>query len=169
MAGLAGAPGGSLAETVGPPSSLALVPLPVQVVGAWRLASSLDRDCPETGPCTPGIGSSAALVIASDGAAEYSRFDSTPAAGCGPIQVLVRKVGRVSLSGTKLVFAPHEGTYRATNGCRPELNGSWRLEASDLMAMTLAWEIVTDPTDPAKTALGLVDLNGRMSGVYSRR
>lgn len=136
--------------------------VPAALVGKWGFAVASGNYCNHLGQCAPGNGGSQSLTFTADGRAEHTLFESSLLDGCGQIQTLTRRVGTVSVRGSTILFSPQSGLYTAKNGCRPDLTGTWRLEARDLAPIAISWQL-------SGNALRLVDPTGRTSGVYSRR
>ncbi|HEX2889899.1 hypothetical protein [Vineibacter terrae] len=136
--------------------------VPAALVGSWGYAVASGSYCNQLGQCAPGSGGSQSLSVAADGRAEHAMFESALIDGCGQLQTMTRKVGTVAVRGAILVFSPHSGLYTSRNGCRPDLTGTWRLEAKDLAPVSISWQL-------SGGTLRLVDPTGHMSGVYSRR
>lgn len=137
--------------------------VPAALVGTWGFAVATGNYCNRLGHCAPGSGGSQSFTFRADGYSEYRLFESALVDGCGQIQTLTHKIGVVAVRGSSIQFFPRSGTYKAINGCRPDLTGTWRLEAKDLAPILVRWQFLPE------NALRLVDPTGKVSGVYSRR
>lgn len=143
--------------------------VPADLVGTWAFSVAAGSYCNPLGHCSPGSGGSMSFTVKADGQAEHVLFETSVVQGCGEIRTLTRKLGRIKVSGPTLVFLTRSGTYKSSNGCRPDLTGTWNLEARDLAPRALTWQVVTDPGTPGRQTLRLVDPENQMSGTYSRR
>ncbi|QCI68866.1 hypothetical protein [Phreatobacter stygius] len=143
--------------------------VPADLVGAWAFSVAIGNYCNPLGHCSPDSGGSMSFTIRADGQAEHALVETSRVEGCGQIRTLTRKRGTIKVNGPTLVFLTRSGTYTSSNGCRPDLTGTWNLEARDLAPRALTWQLVADPGAPGQQALRLVDPENQMSGTYSRR
>lgn len=136
--------------------------MPPELVGKWGFAVATGEYCADFSHCAPGSGGSISFEFKSDGRASYALFQSALVDGCGQIQSLALKTGRVKLHGGAIVFTPSAGTYKSVNGCRPDLTGTWKYGPGDLKPTSLYWRF-------EGKSLRLTDPSGEASGLYSRR
>jgi hypothetical protein len=136
--------------------------VPRELVGKWGFAVATGEYCTDFNHCAPGSGGSISFEFRPDGRATYALFQSALVDGCGQIQSLALKTGKVKVRGGTIVFMPSAGTYKSVNGCRPDLTGTWKYGPADLKPTSLHWRFEGD-------SLRLTDPAGEASGVYSRR
>lgn len=142
--------------------------VPADLVGTWAFSVATGNYCNPLGHCAPGSGGTMSFTVKADGQAEYALFETSHEDGCGQIQTLTRKLGTIKVREATLIFLTRTGTYKSSHGCRPDLSGTWSLEARDLAPRALSWQLIADPGTPGRQALRLVDPEGQMSGTYSR-
>lgn len=136
--------------------------LPAELVGKWGFVVASGNYCDDFAHCAPGAGGSVTFTFGADGRTEYTIFESTLVPGCGQVRTLTRQTGRTRMRNSTLVFTPIAGTYRAINGCRPDLTGTWQYGPADLKPKTLRWRL------DGRT-LHLENTAGEASGSFTRR
>lgn len=146
---------GMSAEGAGPGA------VPPELVGKWGFAVASGDYCTDFSHCAPGSGGSISFEFRPDGRASYALFQSALVDGCGQVQTLALKTGRIKVGGGTIVFMPSAGTYKSVNGCRPDLTGTWKYGPADLKPASLHWRFEGD-------SLRITDPSGEASGVYRR-
>lgn len=136
--------------------------MPPELMGKRGFAIATGEYCADFNHCAPGSGGSISFEFRPDGHAIYALFQSALVDGCGQIQSLALKTGRIKMRGGTIVFTPSAGTYKSVNGCRPDLTGTWKYGPADLRPASLYWRLEGN-------SLRITDPSGEASGVYRRR